>query len=263
MSFPKTERVIYNKNPLNNVICQLRYPPILRIDSEVPSHFQEAIIKTFPLYNEKIELQHEIALGLKPEASSELVKHLTKTSTNKNHEFSSEDGILKVNLTRTFVSISTSQYRQWENFIEKFQTSIKALLDIYKPPFFTRIGLRYIDIFERSKINLENCEWTELLKPHFIGLLSTEVAQDVKYCENIYEISLDDSGSMVRIATSFVQNAQTKEQCYMVDSDFYFPSRLKTDELIHKLEFLHDNSTWLIQWIITEKLHNAMEPKKI
>ena len=57
MPFPETERVIYEKNPLNKVICQLRYPPILRIDSEVPSKFQDAIIDNFPLYNEKVEFQ--------------------------------------------------------------------------------------------------------------------------------------------------------------------------------------------------------------
>lgn len=264
MPFPETERVIYRKNPLNKVICQLRYPPILRIDSEVPSNFQDTIREAFPLYNEKVELQQETAIGLKSQIPPELIKQLTKTSVNKNHEFSSEDGIWKINLTRTFVSISTSQYTRWEDFEKMFKPSIDALLDIYKPPFFTRAGIRYVDIFERSRLGLlPNCKWTELLKPYFSGLLSTEVGSNIKHFENVYEISLNDSKSMVRIATSFVQNAQSKEQCYMVDSDLYLPSRVKPKELEDKLDFLHKRATRLIRWIITEKLHNTMEPEKI
>ena len=263
MPFPQGERVIYNKNPLTKVICQLRYPPILRIDSEIPSNFQDEIREAFPLYNEKVELQQETAMGLKSQFHPELLKQLTKTSVNKNHEFSSEDGIWKINLVRTFLSISTSRYIRWEEFIKMFRPSINALLEIYKPPFFTRAGLRYVDIFDRSKLNLEGCDWTELLNPQFIGLLSTEIGPNIKHCENIYEISLIDNQSMLRIATSFVQNAQSKEQCYMVDSDFYLPSRVKPEDLMDKLGFLHERATRLIRWIITDKLHYAMEPEKI
>lgn len=263
MPFPESKRVVYKKNPLNKVICQLRFPPILRIDSEVPSKFQDVVRETFPLYNEKVELQQETALGLKAQFPPELIKQLTKTSVNKNHEFASADGIWQINLTRTFLSISTAKYERWESFIETFKPSIEALFKIYQPSFLTRIGLRYIDIFDRSNLGLQGCEWTELLKSNFIGLLSTEVRNDIKNCENVYEINLADKKSVVRIATSFVHNALSKEQCYMIDSDFYHPMRTKQDELEGNLSFLHDRATRLIQWIITEKLHNAMEPVQI
>jgi len=263
MPFPETQRVVYKRNPLQKVICQLRFPPVLRIDSEVPSTFQEAIRDGFPLYNEKVEIQQETAVGLQSQLPPELIKQLTKTSVNKNHEFSSEDGIWKINLTRTFHSISTSKYTRWEDFYGIFRPSVDALLDIYKPAFFTRIGLRYVDIFDRTKLALGDASWADLLKPGFIGLLSTAIGPDVKHSENVYEITLADKRSMLRIATSFVQNAQTKEQCYMVDSDFYYPTRAKPEELPEKLEFLHSRATRLIQWIITDKLHKAMEPEAI
>ena len=65
MPFPEKQRVIYKKNPLNKVICQFRFPPILRIDSEIPSSFQDSIRSDFPLYQEKIEVQNQVALGSK------------------------------------------------------------------------------------------------------------------------------------------------------------------------------------------------------
>ena len=45
MPFPVTKRIIYKKNPLVEVICQLRFPPILSIDTEIPARFQGAIKK--------------------------------------------------------------------------------------------------------------------------------------------------------------------------------------------------------------------------
>ena len=49
MPFPEATRVIYHKNPLTDVICQLRFPPILKIDSEIPSLFQDTIREQYPL----------------------------------------------------------------------------------------------------------------------------------------------------------------------------------------------------------------------
>ena len=70
MLFPKGNRVIYKGCPLINVICQLRFPPVLKIDSDLPSAFQIAIQKEFPIYSQTIEYQNEITFGNTPDAMS-------------------------------------------------------------------------------------------------------------------------------------------------------------------------------------------------
>ena len=57
MPFPEVKRVIYKKNPLDRVICQLRFAPILKIDAEIPADFQEMIRADFPNYSEKMTHQ--------------------------------------------------------------------------------------------------------------------------------------------------------------------------------------------------------------
>ena len=62
MPFPNVPRVTYRNNPLVQVICQLRFPPILKIDAEVPADFQESIRKDFPKFSERNEFRVELPL---------------------------------------------------------------------------------------------------------------------------------------------------------------------------------------------------------
>src|SRR5260370_1097479 len=52
MTFPDSPRVIYNTNPLEEVICQLKFPPILKIESVPPATFQDEIRSTYPLFQD-------------------------------------------------------------------------------------------------------------------------------------------------------------------------------------------------------------------
>lgn len=48
MPFPEYPRYRYEKHTLQNVICQLRFPTILRIGTEQPSDFQDSIRDRLP-----------------------------------------------------------------------------------------------------------------------------------------------------------------------------------------------------------------------
>lgn len=65
MLFPESERVIYDQNPLEEVICELRFPQILRIESEAPAAFQDRVRGEYPLVNKRTPLN----LGLPPEVA--------------------------------------------------------------------------------------------------------------------------------------------------------------------------------------------------
>lgn len=259
MPFPKVERVKYNKSPLENVVCQLRFPPILAIDSEIPYKFQNAIREQFPIYEEKVEMQQEINIGM----NGALMNSMPKMSSNKNHEFTSEDGLWKINLTRTFISISTTKYNTWEDMIKRLDIPLKALKDIYNPAFFSRVGLRYVDIFCRSNLNLEGISWSELIQPCFLGLLGSEVASNINDMNNVYEISCEDKASMIRIVTSLVRRMDNNEQCFMMDSDVYTTEKVTLGSIVDKLNYLHDRASRLVRYAITDKMHDGMEPENL
>jgi len=257
MVFPEAPRVIYKKNPLDQVICQLRFPPILRIETEVPAHFQERIRKEFPDFCEKEELT--LPQKIRQEFPVELLGKIMPSQT-KNYEFSAESAVWKVNLTQTFVALSTRKYRKWEEFKDRLDGPLKALIEIYEPAYFSRIGLRYIDIIKRSELSLDGMDWNELLQPYILGLLgSTNVNKYVQGLEAKYEIRLDDEGGIARIVAGLVE--QDKEVCFLIDTDFFDTRKVETSQVANKLENFHVLASRLIQWLITERLHKAMEPQ--
>lgn len=259
MPFPKVERVKYSKSPLDNVVCQLRFPPVLEIDFELPYKFQNAIRKQFPIYEEKVEMHQEINIGL----NGAMMDSMPRLSSNKNHEFISEDGLWRINLTRTFMSISTTKYDTWEDMLERLKNPLKALKEIYTPAFISRVGLRYVDIFCRTNMGLENVSWSELIQPYFLGMLSSGVASSINEMNNVYEICCDDRASMIRIETGLVRKMDNNEQCFMMDSDVYTTEKVLLENVENKLNYLHDRASRLVRYAITDKMHNGMEPEKL
>ena len=55
MNLPEYERVIYERNPLIQVVCQLRFPTILKIAHQEPVEFQDEIRFQYPLFECDLE----------------------------------------------------------------------------------------------------------------------------------------------------------------------------------------------------------------
>jgi len=264
MPFPEVKRVIYKKNPLDKVICQLRFPPILKIDAEIPSEFQDKIRKDFPNYTETTELRVEPSPRIKGQIPPELLSQVLQSTSTKNYEFSSEDEQWKINMTRTFISLTANKYERWEKFKEKLEVPLKALMEIYSPSHFSRIGLRYIDVIQRSVLGLEGVSWTELLKPYILGVLAApEICGYVRDSECRYEIGLSDKESTVRMVTKLVEDVDSGEICFRIDSDFFNTKKTSLNDTFDSLDYFNKRASRLIQWCITDRLHKSMEPLKV
>jgi uncharacterized protein (TIGR04255 family) len=64
MPFPESPRVFYDKTPLVEVTCQVRYPKLLRIDKQEPVDFQEHIYDKYP----NLSVKESVVLDVNPKA---------------------------------------------------------------------------------------------------------------------------------------------------------------------------------------------------
>ena len=264
--FPESPRVIYEKNPLATVICQLRFAPILRIDADPPAEFQERIRQTYPLLREKSpETSIDLPSDL-PEGIANLVRASIPTQLKQRaYDFISADETWTVGLTRDFLALSTTKYRRWEEFRDQLAEALEAFQQTYSPAFFTRIGLRYQDLIQRSKLNLGETQWSDLLKPQIAGVLSSlEIAPSLEESLTQLLIQFPDDSGKVRIKHGLVQTPDTNnEECYLIDSDFFTDQRIETKDASNRLDYFNRQSGRLFRWCVQDRLHEAMGPQAI
>ena len=263
MPFPPASRVLYRRNPLDRVICQLRFPPILRIEAEPPAAFQERIRSLFPNFAESSGLALEIPTPFGEQLAPNMFGQLIQPLVNKNYEFSSQDSAWKVTLTRTFIALTTTKYERWEEFKARFQAPLEALTAEYSPSYFSRIGLRYTDVIRPAVVGLAGRPWRDLLSPALIGMFcSPDVADSVDRFQSVHELRLSENSGTVRITTKLVKMPD-QDDAFVIDSDYFDTSQTQLADAPVKLDSFNRQSTRFMRWAITNTLHNALEPSPL
>lgn len=257
MPFPSSERVLFKKNPLEEVICQLRFPTILAIGSESPVAFQNKIRSGYPLYErEDSPLPKEVVQLLGSLSPSKSIEETV------NHKFITEDSRRLISLAPDFVAISEYKYERWNFFYEEFVKAQRALEEIYQPTFYSRIGLRYRDVIDKEKIGLRDTSWPDLLQPPLIGLLGIpDLTAQIHTIKTEATIGIEEvSGGWVTIRHGIVIRRETGKRLYVIDADFYTEERRRSEDVAGILGAFNKISGNLFRWAITPKLHAALEP---
>lgn len=124
--------------------------------------------------------------------------------------------------------------------------------------------MRYIDVINRKSLNIEDERWRNLLNPSLLGLLSDEdIGDEVDSLTTTIEIKLPKNESLVKVSASLVTLGDNDEICFMIDSDFINQNKTDIDDVESKLNHFNEQGSRLIQWAISRKLFDAMEPEKI
>lgn len=261
--FPPAPRVIYGKAPLLQVICQLRFPQILRIESEAPAEFQERIRGAFPL----LEKVNPIPLPLPPMVAQALSAPGITTS----YQFHTEDRGATVELTSQSVTLSTRSYERWEKFRDDLKTPLSAIMDVYRPAFFQRAGLRYQDLILRSKIGLANVPWSRLLGAQLLGELAYEpFEQNLQDARRLIRVKVPPGDGFILLqhglgiaAAPGATPPSDSEVGYMIDFDFSAEQKIEVSNAYAILDNLHQGVGRAFRWCITDELHEALQPTPI
>jgi uncharacterized protein (TIGR04255 family) len=253
MPFPGTERAIYETNLLDEVICQVRFTPILKIDTDQPSAFQDAIRTKYPFYKSK----HSI--GLPPGFQGLVPKDFPAMAAVTIHEFGSKDEKCTLALTRDFLGLTSKSYTCWEDFRAHMVVSLSALQRSYSPYSFVRVGLRYRNVIRRSRIGLGRYDWSELLRPWIAGAYSSaDMRGEIESNSIQMLMRLPDFGGHALVSSGVVKDTATNEECYLIDGDFFIDQPTEPSYVLERLNFLNKQSHRFFHWCISERLHDAL-----
>lgn len=259
MPFPDVPRVIYQINPLEEVICQLRFPPILKIDTEPPAAFQEQIRAEYPFYEAKSPFR--LPVGLPANLAQMIVSDLP-LGGQKSHDFDSPNRTWRLNLTRDYFALTCRAYQRWEDFRARLNTVCEAFTKQYNPALFTRIGLRYRDVIRRSPLQLEQTPWSELLQPWISGILdSAETVKHVKDMRSTFLLDLPEEAGQVQVFAGLALDKKSNAPAFLIDADFYIEQQTEISHVFQHLDTFNRYAGRFFRWCITERLHQAMQPQ--
>ena len=153
--FPQYPDIPLRQAPLREVICQVRFSPIFRIASDLPSDLQESIRARFPV------------AGVAEDADPHL------------YQFLSADGGWAFRLGPEAFTLSTRRYTDWAEFGSYLAATQGAMQHVYEIPAYKRIGLRYVNMFTPANTGYESlAELSEMLRPELTLSRQTPVVAD-------------------------------------------------------------------------------------
>ena len=255
-------RCRYQSNQLADVICQLRFPQILTIQANLPVDFQEAIRDEFPQFSSRKEMPAPKLQGTPGNLNVQNQDPVT------NYQFTSADGVWRVNLTSGFISLACNRYVCWEDFARKLDKPLAAFIQIYKPAYFERVGLRYLNFISRYELGLEGIPFSELIQPCWLGPLAEEDMAENMLTRCTVDVDVTLRGgckAKIHAGPGLIrkQGKADSEVKFVFDQDLYMPGKLPVNLSAGALETLHRQADGIFRGAITSRLHKALEPDEI
>ena len=156
-----------------------------------------------------------------------------------------------------------------EVFARMLDKPLATFIQLYKPAYFQRVGLRYVNIFSRARLGLEGARWAELFSPAYTAPMQEAELPEDRFlnCACDLTLKLDSScqakvhagpGVVKRNAPGVPQDPEVK---FIFDMDLSMTGNTPCTLAAGALETLHAHSTRLFEGAITDELRTAMDPE--
>lgn len=260
MKLKEKKRTFFEKNPIREVIGQIRFPRNMEIESGLPAVLQKEFSKDFPL----VEIQESNAVSFKIGSKPDM-DEIKRGKEPPVFNFISEDREMRISLTSSFIALTCINYSSWEDFFPVLESAFKKVAKIYSIPLVTRLGLRYRNLIDKVELEIPDEKWVNLINENIIGHLAPDCLFDGEIEEaqltssiGISQLKLDDFS--LTLQTGFADN--NNRLCFFIDADYYKEMNLKISDLNLKEEFevLHGKSSSVFGGCIKQPLFEALKP---
>ena len=253
-------RCRYGANQLAEVICQFYFPEIPSIAAEVPAVFMEAIREQYPRFQRRMEIPPPKVIG-KPGQFQ-----LENRPGSINCQFASADDVWRINLTSRFISLTCCRYTCWEEFAAHFDKPLAAFIQLYRPEYFQRIGLRYRNVISRKALGLEDKKLSELISPCYLGPLADPEVKEELASRCFVDLEMAGRGGCrLQIHAGPVRpkpGTADPETKFIFDQDFYIAGNVPPQLSAAAMNTLHHQAWSVFRGAITDTLHQAMKPNQ-
>lgn len=249
--FPEKPEIRLADPPLAEVICQVRFPPILRIVNEEPSKFQDCIRHRFPGFEiEQAFMLRIPGLSTVGEPSAEIPPRVFR--------FKSFDEASTASLAVDFYALSTNRYSHWSDFVDDLMVLHEAVEKTYQPAYAMRIGLRYVNRFDRAKTGLDTMQNVlSLIRSELTSMLTSDAWSDPQ--EWISQLVLADGDG--RLTLRFALNSENDEPFLLLDFDYFEQGNIPLNELRERVNRYHSIIYRAFRWCLHDESLDVFSPQ--
>lgn len=104
------------------------------------------------------------------------------------------DKMWRITLTRHFLTLSTREYQGHDNFIQRFASIARRVIEVLGIEVFSRIGYRYVNCLSK---NDEMNQPQRLFQPFIVGMADTPAEIQATACMNQAQYEIDGGFSLV------------------------------------------------------------------
>jgi len=250
LNFPKKSEIRLGKAPLDEVVCQVKFSPILRISKEAPIDFQESIRTRFP----GLELGQGVLVQFPPIGATD--KPIVEASP-KLYRFPASDGNTGVTLATDFFALSTKKYSRWRDFIRDLDLVASSVINTYRPAFATRIGLRFINRFTRKNTGCKTVpQILDLFRDEITCLLRADAWTEPH--EMLAQIVLLDNKAKLALRIGFAR--EQGEPFFLLDFDYYEEGQMGLGDLANRVKRYHTRIYDAFRWCLLDESLPRFEP---
>lgn len=247
LNVPKSERQQFSSNFLNQVVAEFKFPVLLEISESKPVEIQKAIRSMFQDYE--------------PAQNTELLLG-GGTKNTFTHKFFDRKKDYIVALSENSLSISCNKYTCYEDFKEKCLFVVKAILPFLETDFYTRFGLRYINILNTPNIRTELSDW---INEKLILHVASGVLGSVLGLKMEVNGSLDANGSVYAFRCGLMDRAPQARNLeanvdFVLDYD-YSKTNVDEKEVFDLMDAYHETHFNFFMWCLGEKAKQKLEGK--
>lgn len=224
----------------NTVVCELRFPLLLELGADkAPAVFVNALRKRYP----QMEQVNEFSVG--PNGP---------TSSNAAHVFRSLRGGWTVTLKPASVAIEAKSYPGYEKFRERILEMIEAAAPVIDSSFWTRVGLRYINLIPMDTGH----QGSDYVNPALVAPLDSGVFRAVGECSGKIRGGTEDHGYTLQHGIKREGSSKgTVELSYLIDVDLW-RSEVELTDTMQVIDELHRLSFAVFDWSIGPVTRSAL-----
>lgn len=226
----------FKRNFLKQAVCELRFPTLLELAGpKPPASLVTALRKEYPL----LELSNEVTLNMGAQTGADNV-----------HIFRSSKGTWSVTLKQNAIALETTKYTEYAEMRERVSRVVTAAKQIIDSDFFTRVGLRYVNVVETSGTHgLEEWVNAALVGPIVGGTTFKSVTE----LAGKFHLASEDGGCLLQHGLRHKTPPKSEElPDYVLDIDSY-RTDIRVEDGMAALDTMHSQSFALFDWSLGER----------